>query len=121
MVQTTDTQAGKLDRAARRQTLHHRLAAARALRSLVAWSSALNSTARATFRLSLPTRSCRLPDLVVPAAPFIFVGRGILAFLGARQFLRGGVRWMSAFARHRSLAGCGSVPGLGGGRTSPSR
>ncbi|MBA3909137.1 MAG: ABC transporter permease [Rhodobacter sp.] len=49
----------------------------------------------ATFRLSRPGDAVVLGDLVVPAAPFIYVAASLLAFLGARQFLRGGVRWTS--------------------------
>ncbi|NNU81148.1 ABC transporter permease [Halovulum dunhuangense] len=47
----------------------------------------------ATFRLSRPTDPWALPDLVVPALSFAWVAAGVLAFLGARQFLRGGGRW----------------------------
>ena len=47
----------------------------------------------ATFRLSRPRDPWVLPSLVVPSGPFIYVAAAILAFLGARQFVRGGVRW----------------------------
>jgi simple sugar transport system permease protein len=47
----------------------------------------------ATFRLSRPTDAWVLPDLVVPAGPFTYMAAAVLAFLGARQFVRGGVRW----------------------------
>ncbi|WP_343078833.1 ABC transporter permease [Ostreiculturibacter nitratireducens] len=47
----------------------------------------------ATFRLSRPTDPLPVPDLVLPAAPFTYFAAAILAFLGARQFMRGGVRW----------------------------
>ncbi len=50
---------------------------------------------QATFRLSRPTDTWVLPDLVVPAGPFNYVAATVLAFLGARQFLQGGVRWTS--------------------------
>ncbi len=49
----------------------------------------------ATFRLSRPTDPWALPNLIVPAAPFNYIVAALLAFLGARQFLRGGVRWTS--------------------------
>jgi ABC-type uncharacterized transport system permease subunit len=49
----------------------------------------------ATFRLSLPRDAIQVPNLVVPAAPFIYIVAGILAFFGARQFMRGGARWSS--------------------------
>jgi len=49
----------------------------------------------ATFRLSRPTDRWALPNLVVPAAPFTYIVAALLTFLGARQFLRGGVRWTS--------------------------
>jgi simple sugar transport system permease protein len=47
----------------------------------------------ATFRLSRPRDTWVLPDLVVPAQPFIYIAATLMAFLGARQFLRGGGRW----------------------------
>ena len=49
----------------------------------------------ATFRLSRPTDPWALPHLVVPAGPFNYIAATLLAFLGARQFLQGGVRWTS--------------------------
>lgn len=47
----------------------------------------------ATFRLSRPRDTWVLPNLVVPAQPFIYIAAALTAFLGARQFLRGGGRW----------------------------
>ncbi len=47
----------------------------------------------ATFRLSRPRDVWVLPDLIVPAQPFIYIAAALTAFLGARQFLRGGGRW----------------------------
>lgn len=47
----------------------------------------------ATFRLSRARDVWVLPDLVVPAQPFMYVAAALTAFLGARQFLRGGGRW----------------------------
>ncbi|MFQ6548473.1 ABC transporter permease [Aestuariibius sp. 2305UL40-4] len=49
----------------------------------------------ATFRLSRPKDPFALPNLVVPAAPFTYIAAALLAFLGAREFLRGGGRWSS--------------------------
>ncbi|MCO4848853.1 MAG: ABC transporter permease [Yoonia sp.] len=49
----------------------------------------------ATFRLSRPTDRFVLANLVLPASPFIYAASGVMAFLGVRQFLRGGVRWTS--------------------------
>lgn len=49
----------------------------------------------ATFRLSRPGDALVLGDLVVRVAPSIYIAAGLLAFLGARQFMRGGVRWTS--------------------------
>ncbi|SNR81395.1 ABC transporter permease [Puniceibacterium sediminis] len=54
-----------------------------------------DGTGIATFRLSRPTDALVLPNLVVPAVPFIYAAAAVLAFLGARQFLRGGTRWTS--------------------------
>ena len=49
----------------------------------------------ATFRLSRPTDPFALPNLVVPAEPFIYVAAAVLAFLGVRELLRSGTRWTS--------------------------
>ena len=49
----------------------------------------------ATFRLSLPSDTFAIPNLAVPATPYVFVVAAILAFFGARQFMRGGARWSS--------------------------
>ncbi|TYB83029.1 ABC transporter permease [Maritimibacter fusiformis] len=49
----------------------------------------------ATFKLSRPRDAIVLGDLVVPGQPFNLVAAALLAFLGVRQFLRGGVRWTS--------------------------
>lgn len=47
----------------------------------------------ATFKLSRPRDAIVLGDLVVPGHPFNLIAAALLAFLGVRQFLRGGVRW----------------------------
>jgi len=49
----------------------------------------------ATFRLSRPTDRFAIGNLVVPGGPFLYAATAILAFLGARQFLRGGTSWTS--------------------------
>lgn len=62
---------------------------------LVALVFGLDTEGTAVFRLSRPTDVLPLPDLAVPAASFNFVVAGLLAFLGGRQFVRGGVKWAS--------------------------
>lgn len=62
---------------------------------IIAWSLAPDADLVSTFRLSRPGDRFMLGDLVVPAAPFIYAATGAMAFLGARQFLRGGARWTS--------------------------
>ncbi len=47
----------------------------------------------ATFKLARVKGE--LPDLVVPGGPFNYTAAAVLAFLGARQFLKGGGRWSS--------------------------
>ncbi|MBC7283789.1 ABC transporter permease [Hoeflea sp.] len=66
-----------------------------AMAVLVAWVFGSGSEGSAVFRLSRPGDALVLPDLSVPAMQFNFIVAGLLAFLGARQFLRGGVRWSS--------------------------
>ena len=51
----------------------------------------------ATFRLALPGDIVALPNLVVPAAPYNYIVAAVLAFLGARQFVRGAARRSSLF------------------------
>ncbi len=53
------------------------------------------SEGTATFRLSRPNDPWALPNLLVPAAAFNYLVAAVLAFLGARLFLRGGLRWTS--------------------------
>ncbi len=53
------------------------------------------SEGTATFRLSRPNDPWALPDLLIPAAAFNYLVAAVLAFLGVRQFLRGGLRWTS--------------------------
>ncbi|MBC58533.1 MAG: ABC transporter permease [Confluentimicrobium sp.] len=64
-----------------------------ALAVLVGLVFAQGTVGDATFRLSRPNDPMAVPNLVVPAGPFTYLAAALLAFLGARQFLRGGVRW----------------------------
>ncbi|MFC3166344.1 ABC transporter permease [Ciceribacter thiooxidans] len=64
-----------------------------ALAILVTIVFSLGTTGNAVFRLSRPTDTWALPDLVVAVAPFNYLMAAVLAFLGVRQFLRGGARW----------------------------
>ncbi len=68
-----------------------------ALAALVAGVFGLESTGNATFRLALGGDMFTLPDLVVPAAPYTFVVAAVLAFFGARQFVRGAARSSAIF------------------------
>ena len=52
----------------------------------------VESEGDATFRLALPGDAFALPNLVVPAAPYIYTVAALLAFFGARQFVRGAGR-----------------------------
>jgi ABC-type uncharacterized transport system permease subunit len=81
-----------VDLSRRRQTLTAGwllLAAA----AFVALVFGLDSSGSATFRLSYPGDAFVVPNLVVPAAPYAYAVAAILAFLGARQFMRGTARW----------------------------
>ena len=81
-----------VDLSRRRQTLTAGwllLAAA----AFVALVFGLDSSGSATFRLSYPGDAFVVPNLVVPAAPYAYAVAAILAFLGARQFMRGAARW----------------------------
>lgn len=62
---------------------------------MVALVFARDSAGTAVFRLSRPNDPLALPDLVVAAAPYNYFAAALLAFLGARQFMRGGLRWTS--------------------------
>ncbi|MDU8911636.1 ABC transporter permease [Aestuariicoccus sp. MJ-SS9] len=66
-----------------------------ALAAAVAFWFAPGAEAPATFRISRPGDALFVPDLIVPAGAFLYAATGLLAFLGARQFLRGGARWSS--------------------------
>lgn len=60
---------------------------------LVAAVFGYGSEGNATFGLSRPRDPWVIPNLVIPAAPFNYIAAAVLAFLGMRQFLRGGSRW----------------------------
>lgn len=66
-----------------------------ALSIFVALVFGLDSVGDATFRLSRPTDPFALPNLIIPAGPFTYIAAALLAFLGVRQFIRGGVKWTS--------------------------
>lgn len=65
------------------------------LAALVAFVFGQDVVGDATFRLSRPNDPLALPNLVIPALPFTYIVAAILAFLGVRLFLQGGVRWTS--------------------------
>ncbi|MCR9238438.1 MAG: ABC transporter permease [Alphaproteobacteria bacterium] len=62
---------------------------------LVALVFAMDSDGLAVFRLSRTTDALPLPNLAVPAQSFNYLVSAVLAFLGVRQFARGGARWTS--------------------------
>jgi general nucleoside transport system permease protein len=59
----------------------------------VAGVFAVGSEGVAVFRLSHPRDTLQLPHLAVPATPVLYLLSAVLAFLGAREILRGGGRW----------------------------
>ena len=94
----TDTAASRadLDILQRRQTLIIGWLLV-ALAVFVAVVFGTDSSGEATFHLALRGDFFALPDLVVPASPYSYVVAAILAFLGARQFMRGGARRSSLY------------------------
>jgi ABC-type uncharacterized transport system permease subunit len=60
---------------------------------LVAAVFGYGTEGNATFGLSRPRDPWVIPNLVIPAAPFNYIAAAVLAFLGMRQFMRGGSRW----------------------------
>ncbi len=68
-----------------------------ALAVFVAGAFGFESSGNATFRLALPGDLIALPSLVVPSAPYNYAVAAVLAFLGARQFMRGAARRSSLF------------------------
>lgn len=53
----------------------------------------LGSEGVAVFRLSHPRDEIQLPHLGIPAQPFLYLVAAVLAFLGAREIIRGGGKW----------------------------
>jgi ABC-type uncharacterized transport system permease subunit len=68
-----------------------------ALAIVVALGFGAQSSGDATFRLAIRTDAFPLPSLAVPAAPYAYVIAVVLAFLGARQFVRGAAKRSSLF------------------------
>jgi general nucleoside transport system permease protein len=97
MASVTDTATVSTDKIDTSKTRQARIAggALLALAVLVTWVFSFETTGDAVFRLSRPTDALVVPDLVVPAGPFNYLAAAILAFLGVRQFLRGGTKWTS--------------------------
>ncbi|HHY50425.1 MAG TPA: ABC transporter permease [Alphaproteobacteria bacterium] len=92
---TTDAAAGgtkAIDRSRRRQTLITGWLLL-GLAAFVALVFGLDASGHATFRLTMPGDLVALPNLVVPAAPYAYAVAAVLAFLGARLFMRGAARW----------------------------
>ena len=89
-----EPQARKLDTAKVRQARNTGVVLI-FLSVLVAYAFAFGTRGDAVFRLSRPNDPWAMPNLVVPAMAFSYIAAAVLAFLGARQFLRGGVRWTS--------------------------
>jgi simple sugar transport system permease protein len=67
------------------------------LAAFVALVFGIDSNGNASFRLSMPGDAFALPNLVVPAAPYIYTIAGVLVFLGARHFRRGGIKASSIY------------------------
>lgn len=64
-----------------------------ALAVFVVFVFGMDSEGVAVFRLSHPRDALQLPHLGVPAMPFLYVVAAVLAFLGAREVIRGGGKW----------------------------
>ncbi|MEP5516201.1 MAG: hypothetical protein ABJP87_14820, partial [Bauldia litoralis] len=62
------------------------------LAAFVALAFGATSEGDAVFRLTLPRDAVKIPNLVLPAAPYAYIVAALLAFFGIRQFLRGGGR-----------------------------
>ncbi len=63
-----------------------------ALAAFVALIFGFGSSGDASFRLAFPGDAFIVPNLVVPAQPYSYVVAALLAFFGARQFMRGGAK-----------------------------
>jgi simple sugar transport system permease protein len=88
--------SGTLDTIKRRQTLITGWLLL-ALAVFVAGVFGLESAGDATFRLAVAGDMFPVPDLVVPAAPYIFAVSVLLAFFGGRQFVRGAAKSSAIF------------------------
>jgi general nucleoside transport system permease protein len=88
----TPLRQGKVDTAGDRQARTAGVALL-GLAVFVAWVFGIGTEGSATFRLAGPRDLIAVPDLILPVGPFTFAAAAILAFLGARQFVRGGARW----------------------------
>jgi simple sugar transport system permease protein len=67
-----------------------------ALAAVVAGVFGWQADGLARFRLTA-VGGVSVPDLIVPAGPYAYLIAAILAFLGARLFVRGGARWTGLF------------------------
>jgi simple sugar transport system permease protein len=68
-----------------------------ALAAFVAGILGMDSSGDAVFRLTRPNEPLAVPDIILPAGPYCYFIAAVLAFLGVRQFLRGGARWSYLF------------------------
>ncbi len=96
MAVTDTTGRANLDHIRRRQTLLTGWLLI-GLAVFVAVVFGIESSGEATFRLALPGDMFAVPSLVVPAAPYNYLVAAVLAFFGARQFMRGAARTSSIF------------------------
>jgi len=90
------TGAADLDQVRRRQTLINGSLLI-ALAAFVAGAFGPESSGDATFRLAVAGDYFALPQLVVPAQPYVYTVALLLAFFGARQFMRGAGRRTGLF------------------------
>jgi len=90
------THDANLDHLKRRQTLTVGWVLI-ALAIVVALVFGVESGGNATFRLATRTDAFPMPNLAIPAAPYAYVIAVVLAFLGARQFVRGAAKTSSLF------------------------
>jgi simple sugar transport system permease protein len=92
----TSNAPAHLDHVRRRQTLITGWLLI-ALAVFVAGVFGIGLSGDADFRLALPGDAFAVPDLVVPAAPYVFAVAVILAFFGGRQFVRGAAKRSAVF------------------------
>ncbi|MEC7762623.1 MAG: ABC transporter permease [Pseudomonadota bacterium] len=89
--QATQTKSEKLDSASARRA-RSMGGGLIALALLILFGLYVEPGESATFRLSMPRDAIVVPNLVVPGS-FNMIAAALLAFLGVRQFLKGGARW----------------------------